>query len=363
VSPFPDIPNVDTVAANYPLNCWYVAATSEETGRGLLARTVLGQPVVIYRLRSGEVAALEDRCPHRSLPFAEGTLSGDEVVCGYHGMAFGADGRCLRVPSQQNVPYGARARSFPVREEPPFVWIWLGHPATSTLSDPPGLPWLADPAWATFGETMRVDANYLLLHENALDLTHFPHVHPEYSPAPYLSVPPPLEIAVSETSVSYYRDFPPAGLVDWQAQTTGLPQDREYAQRESGEFVSPGLHIDRMHILADGDGGSYDKILTRAFTPVNARSTAVFWQVSRNYLTGQPEISEQLRAVHRATLLADKRLLEAMQARADRFGAGEEFNVSADAAALRAQRIIEDMLAAERGWHPVRGRAAAPASR
>jgi phenylpropionate dioxygenase-like ring-hydroxylating dioxygenase large terminal subunit len=365
VSPYADVPGLDT-AANYPLNCWYVVATSDEADRGLLARTVLGQPVVIYRLRSGQVAALEDRCPHRSLPFSAGTLSDDEVVCGYHGMAFGADGRCLRVPSQENVPYGARARSFPVREEPPFVWIWLGHPATSTLSDPPSLPWLADPAWATFGETMDVEANYLLLHENALDLTHFPHVHPEFSPEPYLSVPPPLQIAVSETSVSYYRDFPPARLVDWQAQTTGLPQDRDYAQRESGEFVTPGLHIDRMHILAGGDGvrgGSYDKILTRAFTPVNGHSTLVLWQVSRNYLTGQRQISEQLREVHRATLLADKRLIEAIGGRAGSFPAGEEFNVSADAAALRAQRIIEDMLAAERGWHPAPGRAPATAAR
>jgi phenylpropionate dioxygenase-like ring-hydroxylating dioxygenase large terminal subunit len=358
--PFSDVASVDA-AVNYPLNCWYVAATSDEVGEELLARTVLGQPVVLYRLRSGQVAALEDRCPHRSLPFSAGTLAGDEVVCGYHGMAFGADGRCLRVPSQENVPYGARARSFPVRNEPPFVWIWLGHPATATLSDPPALPWLADPAWDTFGETMQVDANYLLLHENALDLTHFPHVHPGLSPEPYLTVPPPLEIAVSETSVAYYRDFPPAKLVDWQAQTTGLAQDREYTQRESGEFVSPGLHVDRMHILADGR--SHDKILVRAFTPVSPRSTAVFWRVSRNYLTGKPQITERLREVHRATLLADKPLLEAIQARADSFGAGEEFNVSADTAALRALRIIDDMLAAERGWRPAPGRAPAAAAR
>lgn len=346
------------LAGNYPLNCWYVAATSDEVGRGLLGRTVLGQPVLFYRLRSGAVAALEDRCPHRSLPLSYGTLSDDEVVCGYHGMAFGPDGGCVRVPSQENVPYGARARSFPVREEPPFVWIWMGHPATSTLSDPPAVPWLRDADWATFGETLQVEANYLLLHENALDLTHFPHVHPGLSPSPYLGTPPRLEIEVTETTVSYYRDFPPSPLVDWQARTTGLPQDRDYAQRESGELVSPGLHVDRMHVFATGDGGdgagSYDKILTRAFTPLGPRSTVVHWQVSRNYLTSQPQVSDQLRAVHHATLTADKRLLEAIQARADRFGAGEEFNVSADVAGLRAHRIIEDMLSAERGWQPAR---------
>jgi len=129
-------------SVNYPRNCWYVAATSDEVGRGLLARTVLGQPVVLYRLASGAVTALEDRCPHRSLPLSYGSLAGDEVVCGYHGMAFAADGRCVRVPSQEHVPYGARATSYAVREEPPFVWIWPGDPGRAELTDPPALPWL-----------------------------------------------------------------------------------------------------------------------------------------------------------------------------------------------------------------------------
>jgi vanillate O-demethylase monooxygenase subunit len=231
----------------------------------------------------------------------------------------------------------------------------MGDPAASALSDPPALPWLHDTGWATFGETLLVEANFLLLHENALDLTHFPHVHPGLSPSPYLGTPPRLEIEVTETTVSYYRDFPPSPLVDWQARTTGLPRDRDYAQRESGEFVSPGLHVDRMHVFAAAEGaGSYDKILTRAFTPLGPRSTLVHWQVSRNYLTGRPEVSDQLRDVHLATLTADKRLLEAIQARADRFGAEEEFNVSADVAGLRAHRIIEDLLAAERGGPPAR---------
>jgi phenylpropionate dioxygenase-like ring-hydroxylating dioxygenase large terminal subunit len=342
-------------AANYPLNCWYVAATSDEVGQRLVARTLLGQPVVLYRLRSGRVVALEDRCPHRSLPLSYGTLTGDEVVCGYHGMAFGPDGTCVRVPSQEHVPYGARARAFPARDEPPLVWVWLGDPSMATMVDPPQLPWLRDASWATFGETLQVAANYLLLHENALDLTHFPYVHPESSPTGYLTAPPQLEIEVSETSVSYHRDFPPARLVDWQAETTGLSGEREYAQRESGVFVSPGLHVDRMHVFTDTDGArSYDKILTRAFTPLTPHRTTVFWYVSRNYRTDRPEVTEQLREVHRRTLHADQRLLEAIEQRVAAFGAGEEFNVTADLAAIKAHRIVAGMLAQERGRYPVR---------
>jgi phenylpropionate dioxygenase-like ring-hydroxylating dioxygenase large terminal subunit len=332
--------------ANYPLNCWYVAATSDEVGPQLLARTLLGQPVVLYRLRSAAVAALADRCPHRSLPLSFGTLSDDLVVCGYHGMAFADDGQCVRVPSQEHVPYGARARSFPLHEQPPFVWIWLGDPRRCT--PPPTLPWLSDPKWATFGETLQVDANYLLLHENALDLTHFPFVHPETSPTGYLSTPPQLDVEVTETSVMYHRDFLPAKLVDWQARTTGLPEDREYAQRESGVFVSPGLHVDRMHVFPD-DAPPYEKILTRAFTPLTPAATAVFWQVSRNYQVDSAEVTDELRTVHRRTLTADKRLLEAIQAAPPRAGGGPEINLTADAAALKAHRIVTVMLAQERG--------------
>ena len=50
---------------NYPFNCWYVAATSDEVGQALLARRLLDIPVVLYRQSSGEVVAMEDRCVHR----------------------------------------------------------------------------------------------------------------------------------------------------------------------------------------------------------------------------------------------------------------------------------------------------------
>jgi phenylpropionate dioxygenase-like ring-hydroxylating dioxygenase large terminal subunit len=334
---------------NYPLNCWYVAASSTDVTAAPLARTLLGQPVVLYRLSSGRVVALADRCPHRSFPLSYGTLDGDDLVCGYHGLAFGPDGACVRVPSQEHVPYDARATVFSVRDEPPFVWIWLGDPGRAALTDPPTLPWLRDPAWATFGDTLQIEANYLLLHDNALDLTHSPFVHPADAPTGYFTAPPPLEIEISETEVAYHRDFPPAPLVDWQAAAMGLGSEQLYAQRESGIFVSPGLHIHRMHV------GEHLKVWTRAFTPTGPGSTTVYWQVSRNFRTDRPEVSDLLRQMHTRTLLEDQRIVEIIQAR----GRADEINITADAAALRARRIVTLMLAQEnRPTSPVTGRRA-----
>ena len=45
-------------ARTYPLNCWYVAATSDEVGRKLLGRRLLGEDVLLYRQEAGPVVAL-----------------------------------------------------------------------------------------------------------------------------------------------------------------------------------------------------------------------------------------------------------------------------------------------------------------
>lgn len=47
---------------------WYVAAWSDEVGRTPLARTVLGEDIMIYRTEAGTAVALENRCAHRRLP-------------------------------------------------------------------------------------------------------------------------------------------------------------------------------------------------------------------------------------------------------------------------------------------------------
>ena len=50
----------------YLRNCWYVAAWAHELIDGkLLARTILEQPLVLYKGDSGRAVALDDRCCHR----------------------------------------------------------------------------------------------------------------------------------------------------------------------------------------------------------------------------------------------------------------------------------------------------------
>ena len=75
---------------SFARNQWYVAAYGREVGRELLARTVLGEPLVLYRTEAGEAVVLADRCVHRRYPLSQSRLDGDTIVCGYHGFTFHA---------------------------------------------------------------------------------------------------------------------------------------------------------------------------------------------------------------------------------------------------------------------------------
>lgn len=120
-----------------PVDQWYVAAYGSEIGgdrsdpsSGLFHRTVCGESILFWRTSRGEVTAMADRCVHRRFPLSEAPtrLVDDQVICGYHGFTYGADGVCVAVPGQSRVRRAARLRRYPVVERDSFVWVWIGDP-------------------------------------------------------------------------------------------------------------------------------------------------------------------------------------------------------------------------------------------
>jgi phenylpropionate dioxygenase-like ring-hydroxylating dioxygenase large terminal subunit len=337
------------LASTCPLNCWYVAATSDEVGDQPLGRRLLDRPVVLYRQESGSVAAFEDRCAHRAFPLSLGHVEGDLLVCAYHGFAYDAAGTCVRVPSQPHVPPGVCVRRFPVREEPPFVWIWLGRPEGAGTSAPPRLRWFYEDGWTAFGLNREVASNYMLLHEHYLDLTNVFVMHPEAVPPGIETLPPLDEVEVSEMSVSYSRALPAARLADWEAEATGLSRDTEYARREEGTFVSPALHVQRYAIDAD-DGRAYEQLRIQGFTPEGPATTHVFLQIARNYATDRAVVGDHLRALFHEMAARDTDVLETVQRQlGDEVEPRRDLNVKADRAAVRARRVAQSMVEEEAG--------------
>jgi len=335
--------------ANYPKDCWYVAASRDEVGDGLFTRRILDTHVVLFRLADGSVAALEDRCAHRPYPLSAGHRDGDLVVCGYHGCTYDATGRCVRVPSQDNPPSGAQVRAFPVVERGPFVWVWTGTPGGERLRPPPATPWLQGDGWSSVGERRSVAAGLTLLHEHYLDLTNVFEMHPELVPPGIEALPPLEEVEVSEVSVSYTRELPKAPLAPWEAQVSGIDSVESFGRKETGTFVTPGLHK-QTYAITGPDGPELELVRTHGFTPESSGTTHVFLQISWRGNAVSPDAGDRLAAVFHEMANRDIAVLETVQRCLDEDTTPRRyFNVKADRAAVRARRILTSMVEDERG--------------
>ncbi len=147
---------------------------------GILARSILDEPVVSFRKVGGTPAVLEDRCPHRFAPLSQGRLlPGDRLRCAYHGLEFDATGACVLNPhGARHIPTRARVASWPVVERHQAIWVWFGdRPADPALV--PNFKVLDDVPehCVTRLDYIRIEANYKLIVDNLLDLSHTSYLH------------------------------------------------------------------------------------------------------------------------------------------------------------------------------------------
>jgi vanillate O-demethylase monooxygenase subunit len=336
-----------------PHHAWYPVAASDEVGRTPLARRLLDVAVVLYRTSDGQAVALEDRCAHRPVRLSDGRVEGDCLRSTYTGFAYDPTGRCVDVPTQPQVPYGAAVRAFPVRDDGSFVWVWAGEPGLAALRTPPDTRLLRDAAWTTLGGVLETRAGIGLLLDNFCDITHVAQLDHEIAPPALSAGPtPPLEVEVTETSVRFFRRFPAAPLPPWHAQVLQLSESAAHEQVETGEFVGPGYWVDRWTIGVDGRDPSSDGVPTfvfsHALTPVTATRTRHEWRVSRNFGSGAA-VDGVLRPLFEAYYSRVGDVLEQMQHILDTEGARPEVNVAADAAVTHVRRIVQRMVADELG--------------
>jgi vanillate O-demethylase monooxygenase subunit len=58
-----------------------------------------------------------------------------------------------------------------------MIWIWPGDAALADQAMVPALPWLDDQGWTRTGGHLHMKADYRLLIDNLLDLTHVSYIH------------------------------------------------------------------------------------------------------------------------------------------------------------------------------------------
>ncbi len=137
---------------------------------------VAGTPLVTWRTADGKAAILHDRCPHRGVSLALGSVTDrGRLACGFHGWEFEADGRCAHVPFNPSVNLARLgATAPPTVETAGLVWVFTGSVPLGEPSYPDGLD---DPTHARVSRVTEWDCHWTRAMEGLLDPTHLPFVH------------------------------------------------------------------------------------------------------------------------------------------------------------------------------------------
>lgn len=336
-------------------NCWYVAAWDHEVTREPLARTLLCEPIVLFRGKDGKAVALEDRCCHRALPLSMGKVVGDHLQCGYHGLEFDAAGNCVHVPGQTHVPPDAAVRSYPLVERWKWVWIWMGDPALADEALIPNYWWFDHPQWEVVkGKYLRIDCNYELITDNLLDLSHLSYVHLQtLGTIDITEFPIKTEREKDMIRMTRWiidRPAPPmfqklgnfAETVDrWQIVETFSPCHTQImAGAIATGTIDPeqGEPAEGMHIRS-----------LNAPTPETENSTFYFFGHARDFALGDAQVSADLFKMVSQTFDEDVVILEAQQKMLDRDPERELIDINVDAPGLAARQMLRRDIDAEQG--------------
>jgi len=168
----------------YLRDLWYMAAHASGVKRGAMKRVMLlGEPVLIGRMKDGTAFALRDICPHRGVPLSAGKVMPEGAVeCPYHGWRFKADGQCALIPSlvggEAIRAESIRVRSYPVREQDGLIWVYMateGHESAAPRGEPPKVQVPnATPRWSE-SQTFHCAIDHAVI--GLMDPAHAPYVH------------------------------------------------------------------------------------------------------------------------------------------------------------------------------------------
>ena len=339
----------------YPKNTWYVACTPDELAQKPLGRQICGEKMVFYRDLSNQVRALEDFCPHRGAPLSLGYVENGHLVCGYHGLVMGGDGKTVEMPGQ-------RVRGFPCNkafaavERHGFIWVWPGDQAQADPALIPHLEWAENEQWAYGGGLFDIQCDYRLMIDNLMDLTHETYVHAssigqkEIDEAPVSTRTEGEQVVTSRFMENI--GAPPF----WRAalRGNGLADDVPVDRWQICRFTPPSHVMIEVGVAHAGKGG-YDadpqhkvsSIVVDFITPESETSHWYFWGMARNFKPEDAALTDAIREGQGNIFSEDRDMLELQQANLLRHPERKLLMLNIDAGGVQSRRVLDKWMAKE----------------
>ncbi len=308
------------------LNDWHVVARSEDLAEGgILSVRLLGTDLVLWRL-NGQTLAWQDLCIHRGARLSLGRVSGQTLVCPYHGWTYNSAGECVHIPAHpdQKAPAKARTQAYQARESYGLIWVSLGRPA----GDVPPLPEWED---STYRKVLcgpyRYRSHAPRAIENFLDVAHLPIVHEGL-----LGVEERAEIG------DYEVETGPEGIVAsnirvWQPNPdgTGEPREVTYTYRVYRPLTA--------YFEKTTAGPKHSILLT--VTPVDELDSLGWMWVCMNYRHDVPEAD--LRAYQDQIVAQDIPIVESQRPELLPLDLQAELHLRSDRTAIAYRKWLKEL--------------------
>ena len=335
-------------------NTWYVACAAEDIEGKPLGRKICGIPMVFFRNEADEPAALDDFCPHRGAPLSLGKCKDGRLVCGYHGLEMGCEGKTIAMPGQR-VGGFPPVRAYPCVEYGGFIWVWPGD-APANRDALPHLEWVDNPAWAYGGGLYHIHAGYELMVDNLMDLTHETYVHSTSIGQPEIDETP-CKTRVDGDTVYTERfmsgiQAPPF----WQAamRAQGLDDSAKVDRWQVCRFTPPSHILIEVGVALEGQGGIHAPDDCKAYsvvvdflTPETETSMWYFWGMARKFKPNDDELTQAIREGQGKIFSEDLEVLERQQANLLAFPDRKLLMLNIDGGGVQSRKVIARHLAAE----------------
>jgi len=311
--------------------------------------------MVFFKGLENKVAAVEDFCPHRGAPLSLGKVCKGKLVCGYHGLEMGCEGKTVHMPGQRVRGFPA-IKNYAVIERYGFVWVWPGDQAQVDAALMPSFEFFDNPAWAYGGGLYHVKADYRLMIDNLMDLTHETYVHANSIGQPEIDETP-CKTTVEGDKVILQRHMegiqaPPF----WQMamSANGLDPKARVDRWQICRFTPPSHVMIDVGVALAGRGG-FDaapehkaySVVVDFITPETETSHWYHWGMARQFKPADAEVTIKIREGQGKIFNEDMEMLQLQQGNISKWPDRKLLLLNIDSGGVQSRRIIDRMLAQE----------------
>ena len=336
-------------------NTWYVACMPDDFQDKPLGRKICGESMVFYRGAQGQAVALEDFCPHRGAPLSLGFVKDGNLVCGYHGLEMGCEGKTIAMPGQRVRGFPA-IRSFPVVERYGFVWVWPGQVDKASEDLIPKFEFFDNPAWAYGGGLYHIACDYRLMVDNLMDLTHETYVHASTIGQKEIDEVPCVTTTEGDhvTTSRFMENISAPPFWKMALRGNKLADDVPVDRWQICHFTPPSHVMIEVGVAHAGHGGYHAPDHIKAYsvvvdfiTPETETSIWYFWGMARKFQPQDAVLTASIREGQGKIFSEDLQMLELQQKNLLAHPTRELLKLNIDAGGVQSRRVIDRLLAQE----------------